>query len=84
MDLLTKHESEYEPLVVPEAKELGIKHPDEENTTWKNELKRRKMSIKTTSEYKGHKQFKCDICNANFGRKSSLNQHVANVHEGKK
>ena len=66
MDLLTKKESEYLPLVVPKGKELGIKQPDEENTTWKNELKRRKMPIKTTSEHKGHKQFKCDICNANF------------------
>ena len=55
MDLLTKKESEYLPLVVPKAKELGIKQPDEENTTWKNELKRRKMPIKTTSEHKGQK-----------------------------
>ena len=36
MDLLTKRESEYQPLAVLEAKDLGIKHPDEENT-WKNE-----------------------------------------------
>ena len=66
MDLLTKKESEYLTLVVPKAKELGIKQPDEENTTWKNELKRRKMPIKTTSEHKGHKQYICDICNASF------------------
>ena len=58
MDLLTKQESDYQPLVVPKTTELGIKQPDEENTTWKNEfLKRRKMTIKTTSEHKGHKQF---------------------------
>ena len=29
----------------------------------------------------GTKQFKCDICNANFGHKSVLNRHVATVHE---
>ena len=28
--------------------------------------------------------FNCDICNANFGQKSSLIVHVATVHEGKK
>ena len=83
MDLLTKHVSEYQPLVVSVAKELGIKHPDEENT-WKNDSKRRKMSITTTSEHKGHKQFKCDICNAIYGRRGNLNKHVATVHEGSK
>ena len=83
MNLLTKPDSKYQPLVVPEAKELGIKHPDKENT-WKNESKRRKMSIKATPEHKGQKQFKCDICNAEFISKQRMKGHIAIVHEGKR
>ena len=30
------------------------------------------------------KSFKCDTCNANFGRQDDLNKHIATVHEGKK
>merc|ERR1739848_683048 len=32
----------------------------------------------------GKKQFKCHICNAEFGQRGSLNKHVTTVHEGKK
>ena len=34
--------------------------------------------------HEGKKQFKCDICEAEFGQKVILNRHVATVHEGKK
>ena len=30
------------------------------------------------------KQVKCNICNAEFGEKSTLNAHVVTDHEGKK
>ena len=30
------------------------------------------------------KPFKCDLCNAKFTSKHSLNGHIAVVHEGKK
>ena len=44
----------------------------------KIESKRRKVSIKAASVHGGkQKQFKCDICNAEFGRKGNLNKHVA-------
>ena len=65
------------------AKELEIKHQGEKNT-WKNEAKRRKVSIKTAPGQKGKEKFKCGICDADFGQKGNLNQHVATVHEGKK
>ena len=32
----------------------------------------------------GKKQFKCGICNSNFGQKVHLNNHVGTVHQGKK
>ena len=33
---------------------------------------------------KERKPFKCNICDASFSEKGSLNKHVASVHEGKK
>ena len=32
----------------------------------------------------GKKKFICDICNASFGRKSHLDQHVHDVHDKRK
>ena len=66
-----------------EAKELEIKHQDEENTL-KNESKRRKVSMKTASGHKGKEKFNCDICNVNFVQKGTSKKHVATVHEGRK
>ena len=34
--------------------------------------------------HEGNKQFKCDICNNNFGGKGTLKQNVETVHEGRK
>ena len=50
----------------------------------KKESTRRKVSINTTSDQEEKKQFQCEICNANFGRKGTLDRHVGTVHEGKK
>ena len=33
--------------------------------------------------YGAKKQFKCEICNAEFGQKRDLNKHVATIHPGK-
>ena len=57
--------------------------PDEKNSQ-KIESKGRKVSTKLASGHNKKKQFKCDICYNNFGKKGSLNKHVATVHEGKK
>ena len=54
------------------AKDFEMKKKDEENT-WKNEAKkgkRRKVLMKTAPDGKGMKKFKCDICEAIFGRKA--------------
>ncbi len=64
-------------------KEHEIKHPDEENS-WKNKPKRRRLSIKTESDHEGMEKFKCDICYMNFGQKGNLKRHVKIVHEGTK
>ena len=32
---------------------------------------------------KGKKEFKCDICNANYGHKSQMNRHIATIHKRK-
>ena len=37
-----------------------------------------------TTVHEGKKQFKCNICNTNFGKKDHLNRHVKAVHEEKK
>ena len=65
-------------MVILEAKELEIKHPDKENKS------ERKVLIKTTSVHGGKEQFKCDICDVIFGQIGTLNRHVATVHEGRK
>ena len=52
-----KQEPDSQPSGIHEAKEIETKHQDDENT-WKDKSKRRKLSIKTASE-KEH--FKCDI-----------------------
>ena len=30
------------------------------------------------------KQFKCEICNAEFGQDCTLNKHIAAIHKGRK
>ena len=75
-----KQESDYQSPVIPEVKEIEILKCSDEENSWKNKSKRRKVSIKTGSDHKGKDQFKCDI----FGQKGSLNIHVGTVHEGKK
>ena len=77
----TKQESESQPSVVPETKDVKISHPDEE-TTWKNESQGGEVSIKTALIHE--KQFKCDVCFKKFANKGYLKNHVASVHEGKK
>ena len=42
------------------------------------------MNKHIATVHEGKKQFKCDICNANFGQKGDRNRHVTTVHEGKK
>ena len=78
-----KQESDPQPSVIHEAKELEIKHLEEENTQ-KNESKRRKVSMKTTPGHKGKEKIQCDICNASFVQKGTFKKHFATVHEGKK
>ena len=46
--------------------------------------KRDKWTGPITSVHKGKKPFKCNICDASFTRKGSLNIHMGSVHEGKK
>ena len=82
-ELDIKQEPDSQPLVIPEAKEIEIKQPDEEKN-WENVSKRRKISIRTTSDHEEKEKYKCDICNANFGQKSNFRTHVTTVHEGKK
>ena len=77
------YEQDDQALLIPEAKRKLEIYPDKE-INWRNESKRRKVSMNTPSVNEGKKQFKCDICNANFGQKSILNKHVGMVHEGKK
>ena len=78
-----KQEPDSQPSVIHEAKELEIKHQDEENSQ-RNESKRRKMSSKTTTHQDGKKRFECEICKAEFGQKGDLNRHFSTVHEIKK
>ena len=76
-------EPDSQPSIIHEAKELEIKHRDEENTQ-KIESKRRKVSMNTASGHEGKKQFKCDMCDAKFGQSGTLKNHFASIHEGKK
>ena len=78
-----EHETDSQPLDIPEAEELEIKFPGEKNT-WKNDSKRRKVLIKTATSYEGKEKFKCDVCDTNFGQRGNLKRHVATVHKGKK
>ena len=78
-----KQETDSQPSVIYEAKELEVKHQGEENTQ-KNESKRRKVSMKTASGHKGKEKIKCEINKANFGQKGTLSKHILTVHEGKK
>ena len=80
---MEEQESDFQPSVIGEAKELGIKHQDEEKSQ-KNESKRRKMSMKTASGYKGKEKFKCNSFNVNFVQIGTLKKQVETVHEGKK
>ena len=57
-----KQEPKSQPSPIPE---LQITHPEKESIR-KIESKRSKVSVKTASGHKGKKQFKCDICNAEF------------------
>ena len=42
------------------------------------------LNVEMVSVHGRKKPVKCSICSATFTRKSSLNRHVASVHEGKK
>ena len=42
------------------------------------------MNIHISSVQEGKKPYRCDICNAKFTSKQSLNGHMVSVHEGKK
>ena len=69
-------------MAIPEANERKRIHPSKENS-WENESKRKKVSIKKTSVHVGKKQFKCEICNANFALKGNWKIHVDTAHREK-
>ena len=72
-----KQEPGTQPSVIHEVKELEIKQQGEENT-WKNEPERRKVIKKKASGRKGKEKNKCDICNANFERKTAFEKTCCN------
>ena len=57
--------------ILEKAKELEKKHHYYEENAWKNEAKRRKVSVKTAPGQRGKEKFKCNICKTNFGHKAT-------------
>ena len=47
-------------------------------------LQGRQTWIHIASVHEGKKHFKCNICDAGFTQKASMNGHISSVHEGKK
>ena len=69
-------------LFIPKAKELEIKHPEENSL--KNKSKRTKVLKKAVSGHEGKEKIKCQICDTMFEQMGYLNKHMVTVHDGKK
>ena len=55
-----------------------VNKKNEENCS-KKVSKRRKVFVNKISYKEGNKQFQCEICDATFEQKSTLNKHLATV-----